>query len=342
MSEKSNVLLVGSGGVGTMGAYNLENGSLATVTAVLRSNYEVVKESGFNLTSMDHGDIKGWRPTTRMCLPNFQRMDLIIPVRNTIPNVTKEGLKPFDLIFVATKNIADVHPTVSEIIAPAVTPGHTTIALIQNGLNIEKPLIAAFPKNIILSGVSLIGATETQPGNILHDDHDNLIIGPFDNPNIPREIQLAAAGKFVTIYNASGKVDCELNENVGFVRWRKLLYNACYNSACTITRMDTTRMRLAKQPIDDLVRPLMEEIMSIAKAAGYKLPDGIVEKMINADPWTFFKPSMQQDIEKVGSLAPMKIACNTPDEYRATLLNSRTSSESLLGKPRSWVSLPQL
>jgi ketopantoate reductase len=235
--------------------------------------------------------------------PHFCELSLTctVRVRNTIPDVAKEGLKPFDFIFVATKNIADVNPTVSEIIAPAVTPGHSTIALIQNGLNIEKPLIATFPKNVILSGVSLIGATETKPGSILHDDHDHLIIGPFINPSISHDVQLAATKKFVEIYNASGKVDCELNENVGFVRWRKLLYNAGYNSACTITRMDTTRMRIAKQPIDDLVRPLMQEIWNISKAAGHGLPDGIVEKMINVDPWTFFKPSMQQDIEKVWS-----------------------------------------
>ena len=220
-------------------------------------------------------------------------------MRNTIPDVVKEGLKPFEFVFVATKNVADVHPTVSEIIPPAVTPGYTTIALIQNGLNIEKPVIVAFPTNTILSGVSLIGATETQPGSILHDDHDYLIVGAFNNPNIPYDVQVATAKKFAKIYNASGSVECELNENVGFVRWRKLLYNAGYNSACTITRMDTTRMRIAKEPIDHLVRPLMEEIWNIAKAAGYQLPDGIVETMINVDPWTFFKPSMQQDIEKV-------------------------------------------
>ena len=239
------------------------------------------------------------RPVFPLLESNIYHSDF--QVRNSIPDVATEGIKPFDFIFVATKNIVDVHPTVSQIIAPAVTPEFTTIALIQNGLNIEKPLIAAFPRNTILSGVALISATETQPGSILHDDHDRLIIGPFENPSLPHDIQLAAAMKFVELYNASGKVDCELNENVGFVRWRKLLYNAGYNSACTITRMDTTRMRIAKQPIDDLVRPLMQEIWNIAKAAGYELPDGIIEKMINVDPWTFFKPSMQQDIEKVGT-----------------------------------------
>jgi ketopantoate reductase len=49
-----------------MGAYNLEAGGRASVTAVLRSNYEAVKKDGFNLTSMDHGGIKGWKPTTRI------------------------------------------------------------------------------------------------------------------------------------------------------------------------------------------------------------------------------------------------------------------------------------
>ena len=111
--------------------------------------------------------------------PHFLRL---VRVRNTIPNVAKEGLKPFDFVSVATKNIADVGPTVSEIIVPAVTSGHSTIALIRNGLNIEKPLIATFPKNVILSGVSLIEATEIKPGSILHDDHDHLVIGPSSTP----------------------------------------------------------------------------------------------------------------------------------------------------------------
>lgn len=53
-------------------------------------------------------------------------------------------------------------------------------------------------------------------------------------------------------------------------------------------------------PIDLVVRPLMLEILDIAKAAGHALPEDVVEKMVHVDPAdTFFKPSMQQDIEKV-------------------------------------------
>lgn len=174
-------------------------------------------------------------------------------------------------------------------------------------------MISAFPENIILSGVSLIGTAERGHGNIIHDDHDILIVGPFSNPNVPAADALAAAKEFVEIYNASNKVDCELNENVGFVRWRKLVYNACYNPIATITRMDTSRMRIAKTPIDDLVRPAMWEVWNTAKAAGYQLADDQVEKTVEADPFDVWcKPSMLQDASKVCfNLSPAITKCHT-------------------------------
>lgn len=62
--NKANVLIIGSGGVGTMAAYALEKGGKASVTAVLRSNYEAVKQNGFNIRSIQHGDVDNWRPSS--------------------------------------------------------------------------------------------------------------------------------------------------------------------------------------------------------------------------------------------------------------------------------------
>lgn len=63
-SEKARVLIVGTGGVGTMAAYALEIGGKAQVTAVMRSNYAAVQKNGISIDSIEHGnDIKGWRPT---------------------------------------------------------------------------------------------------------------------------------------------------------------------------------------------------------------------------------------------------------------------------------------
>ncbi|EOD51986.1 putative 2-dehydropantoate 2-reductase family protein [Neofusicoccum parvum UCRNP2] len=278
---KSNILVVGFGGIGTMTAYNLEVGGLATVTGVLRSNYDLVKERGFRIWSVDHGDIESWRPSQ-------------------IPNVKDESLAPFDFIVVCTKNVPDIHPTVAEIIAPAVTPGHTAIVLVQNGLNIEKPIIAAFPSNIVISGISRMSSTELSAGKIFQQDHDILILGAFRNPNLELEKELEVAKRFTDLYNASGKASGQYEEDVAFARWRKLVYNASFNSICAITGMDTSRIKQAKSPVTELLLPVMLEIKSIARAAGVKLPADQEDTTLGGDPIdSYFRPSMQQDIEKV-------------------------------------------
>lgn len=48
-----NVLLIGSGGVGTMAAYALEYSGKAAVTSVLRSDYTKVLDKGFTIDSCD-------------------------------------------------------------------------------------------------------------------------------------------------------------------------------------------------------------------------------------------------------------------------------------------------
>jgi ketopantoate reductase len=68
MDSKATVLLIGSGGVGTIAALNLESGGLAQVTAVLRSNYEAVREKGFTIRSADHGTLSKWRPSRSKAL----------------------------------------------------------------------------------------------------------------------------------------------------------------------------------------------------------------------------------------------------------------------------------
>jgi ketopantoate reductase len=129
--SKIKVLIVGGGGVGTMAAYALESAGEAEVTMVLRSNFSAVKQNGFAIDSIQHGhDIAGWRPSHLI---------------EKVPSAQDVAAAPFDYIIVATKNIPDVKPTVIDIIEQAVTPGKTSILLLQNGLNIEKPIITRFP-----------------------------------------------------------------------------------------------------------------------------------------------------------------------------------------------------
>ncbi|OAL30911.1 hypothetical protein AYO20_08496 [Fonsecaea nubica] len=283
MAGKANVLLVGSGGVGTMGVYALESGGQASVTAVLRSNYAAVMEKGFSFDSVDHGKVSGWKPTA---------------IVNAVPTV-QNGMHPFDFIVVTTKNIPDVPPTVAQVIAPAVTPGHTVIVLVQNGLNIEHPVQLAYPTNIVLSGISHIGAKETTHGHIWQNDPDRVFVGPFKHPTIPEEEGVAAAKRFVEIYNAGGKVQCKLDDTVTWRRWRKLMYNASYNPVCAITQLDSGRLRLSQSPIDGLIRPLMHEVVAVAGAHGVELDPNLIESVVNAEAIDdYFEPSMMQDVAK--------------------------------------------
>jgi len=293
MESKPKVLLIGCGAVGTMAAYALETGGRAEVTAVLRSNYEEVQANGFRIDSVEHGqDIRGFRPST---------------IRKAIPEVAAESIV-FEYVIATTKNVPDVRPNVLDIITPAVTPGISTIVLMQNGLNIEKPFIERFPNNVILSGVSLIGANEIAPGVVKHDEPDINKVGPFPGQESQVHVAEERARHFVELYNAGGKVDCQYDDDVTFTRWRKLIYNSSYNVVSAILGMDVIRMRMSRCIIDDLVLPAMREIKTIARAAGVDLPDGIEELFLRIDSHAgWFMPSMGQDILKVRHSLPCTI-----------------------------------
>ncbi|TKA73153.1 hypothetical protein B0A49_03845 [Cryomyces minteri] len=302
MSKKSNgtldqrrakVLLIGGGGVGTIAALNLERGGLASVTVVLRSNYETVNEHGFNIESCDHGSLTGWRPTE---------------VVDRVP-IAGEG-QWFEYIVCATKNVVDVPPSLTSIIAPAVTPS-TVIVLVQNGLNIEKPFLSAFPSNMVLSGVSFMGSSEPQHGHIKHDFNDILVVGAFHNPSVDAVTEEHAARRFVELYSAGGRTKCTYSADVGWTRWRKLIYNACLNPICAITGLDTGRIRLADGVIDGLVRPAIDEIRAAARASGHELPDDITDTITKIPLDMYLPPSMLTDVRK----------------------NNFTEFENLLGEP---------
>lgn len=203
-----------------------------------------------------------------------------------------------------------------------MTPGKTTIVLIQNGLNIQKPFLDKYPNNICLSGVSLIGSHETAPAVIEHEESDRLIIGAFRNANLTIEKEDAKAREFIKIYSDGGKTDCSFTSDVPFHRWQKLVYNACLNPICAITGLDTGRIRLADDTVETLLRPAMKELVAAAKAAGVILPSGIETWTINVDPLTmYFRPSMQEDVQKV-ELSPLKLKFLLIIS-RVTLLSSR-------------------
>ncbi|KAJ5082326.1 ApbA-domain-containing protein [Penicillium argentinense] len=282
--EKARVLVVGTGGIGTVSAYSLEKGGQAKVTAVMRSNYTAAVENGIDIDSVQYGQVKAWKPTA---------------IVNAVPDVSKGDVPSFDYIIVTTKNIPDVPPTVEDLIAPAVTPERTAIVLSQNGINIEKPLIPRFPTNPLISSVAYTGATETALAKIYHDDDDCQKIGAFANPQVPMEVAEGAAKRYVQMYNPDGKLDVLYVPEVDKVRWRKIAYNGSMNPVASILSMDVPTMKMSRHIIDDLIVPIVEEVRAIAAANGVTLQPDLMYAVTHQDPNdTGFKPSMCQDFEK--------------------------------------------
>ncbi|KAJ5769269.1 hypothetical protein N7520_003828 [Penicillium odoratum] len=220
------------------------------------------------------------------------------PVVDTIPNTSGDE-DAFNFLVVTAKNISGDVDLISQI-SSAVTPGITTIVLIQNGLNIERPYLDRFPNNVILSGISMIGSEETKPGFINHTFSDHLTIGSFPNPNLDPIVEVEEAQKFVSIYSAGGKTRCVYDKHLLWNRWKKLVYNSTMNPICAITGLNAGKIKLAGPSISALVHDAMREIEAAAKASGYELPEDIVEFMSNIDsPEDQFAPSMLQDVRKV-------------------------------------------
>ncbi|KAI8235332.1 Proline-specific permease [Colletotrichum sp. SAR 10_99] len=216
--------------------------------------------------------------------------DLEVPsvIERTVHDSLQHG--PFDYVVVALKNLPDIY-SIPDIIAPAVTLHRTSIVLVQNGIDIEQPFVDAFPKSTLLSGVPMIGC-ELNGRELLHNDPDILLISPF--PFESHGKSRDSCVKFADMYNLGG-AKCNIQGDIIWHRWRKLIWNASFNTVCALTNMDSGTIQDAGG-IDTLIRPAMDEVVKIARAAGCVLPSGIQEDMVAFTPKeAHLKPSMQVD-----------------------------------------------
>lgn len=255
------VLSIGLGGVGVVTSYVLQNfNSNVEITAIIRSDYDRVMESGYTISSIDYGGrrdnadpkeadnaIKGFRPKN---------------IVKKLEEAVKFG--PFDYIVVATKVIPrekdNVWDQVQQLPELLKDNKGTSIVLIQNGIDPESFWKGLKDKAIFISGVSYISSvnnkgTVTQYG---HDDNNFGLIYENDNPDSLQEF----LGLYTNDYNSVG-----LDTNVRLTRWKKLLYNSSFNTVCCLTDLDIGKIFDLKESmgiIDNLVRPLMKEIQYVA------------------------------------------------------------------------------
>jgi len=259
------IAVVGCGAVGSYyGAMLCREGQ--EVHFLLRSDYEAVRGNGVSVRSPG-GDF------------------IVRPLAATAPEVI--GMS--DLVLIGLKTTAnDQFP---KLLPPLVGP-RTAILTLQNGLGNEEQLARLFPAEQILGGLCFVCLNRVGPGVIHHLDHGLVMLGEFQRPPAPRTHDIAA------LFHHAG-VPCKLTDNLARAHWEKLVWNIPFNGLgvasaagyeALINRLPTGREdlspclttdKLLMDPLwEQLVRELMHEVISIARALGLEISDDLAEKQI--------------------------------------------------------------
>ena len=263
------ILVMGTGGIGGFYAARLSNAG-AEVSLHCRSDYDRVRDVGITVESVDHPD-----------------EDYHFTPAAVLRGQDKPAEMP-DYLLVALKVLPEID--VPSLIAPYVGP-ETAIVLVQNGVEIEAPIAAAFPNNDLISALAFICVFRPEPGRIKHVDYGRLVIGNYPS-GAPEKTQ-----RLSDLFNAGG-VDCEATGEVCVRRWIKLVWNAPFNPMSVLAGGVTTQEMQADPVAADCIREVMLEVWSLAEAAGCGFPVKIIDDNIEyTRTMAPYKTSMLLDFE---------------------------------------------
>lgn len=245
----NHTLVVGTGNIGSVYTCILCRAGVL-VTCVCRSNYDVVKSHGLRVKSTIFGDLQA-NPT----------------VVHNVGEAMLLSERPFSFILVCTKATPQSTSAVIESIRPAITPGLTTIVLIQNGLGVERAFHDAFPEISIISGVAYLPTTQILPGVFSHSEVELLHLG-LHHPALGTSTSTAQLHSFVQQLKAGGATVVVSND-IQAQRWTKVLANGAINPICALSRCRDRQLLDLSRPAAALLQDVMLEIAAVAASAGY-------------------------------------------------------------------------
>ncbi|MBF0426073.1 MAG: 2-dehydropantoate 2-reductase [Magnetococcales bacterium] len=260
------VLVIGTGAIGGYYGGRLAQAG-AEVAALCRSDFATVQAQGIRIESLQ-GDF------------HFQPQPVL--------RHPADYAGCPDYILVSLKVLPEI--VVADLIRPVVGP-KTAIVLIQNGIEIESTVAAAFPENETLSALAFICVSRTAPGVLRHTCYGRLALGHY-----PRG-ESAAATRLATWFDRAG-VSCLVSASIVTDRWRKLVWNAPFNPLSVLAGGLTTQQIMASPELARLAEAVMAEVVMLAAAAGHPLPPDVIEKNLRETRSMFpYKTSMLLDRE---------------------------------------------
>ena len=274
-----NVLIIGTGAIG--GFY----GSLLAkvghrVSVLARSDFEIIKDRGIQLTSDTLGQ---WK---------FMPAE-VIREQGTLT------VEP-DIILLCTKVLESLDRVC--LIRPYVGSS-TAIGLLSNGVEIETPIQEAFKNHEIISGLAFICVTRTQPGTIWHQAYGHVALGNYPS-GISEKTRLLAES-----FELSG-IKALATENIVTARWKKCVWNAAFNPLSVLAGGINTQDML--KLLNPLIRSIMDEVLMIAAGVGHPLDQSLPAEQIEGTlNMPAYKTSMLIDYESLREMEIEAILGNT-------------------------------
>lgn len=261
-ANKTKIAIVGCGAVGSYYGGKLCQTS-RDVHFLLRSDYEVVRENGVQIQSLN-GDFH------------------VRPVAAQSPG----EIGPCDLVIVALKSTAN--HCLGELLTPLVGK-HTALLTLQNGLGNEAVLAELFPTQPVFGGMCFVCLNRTEPGVIHHIAHGKIVLGRHGGSTD----ELTAA--IAELIRSTG-IPVDVSPDLEKAHWEKLVWNIPFNGLGVagaagldailagqlktdqpIGRCLATDALLDNGPWEQLVTELMDEVITTGRALGHDLSRGLGE-----------------------------------------------------------------
>lgn len=262
----SHFLIIGTGGIGGLyGSILHSNGIDVTIAA--NRDFTSVSQTGITVSS-PHG-------------PFHFPSSNIIQIGSPAP-------KPVDVIILTTKVLPSID--FQAIITPYLSPT-TTLVCLQNGINIEQHYLDIFPNISLISGVAFVCSTRVSPGQILHQDHGQIVVGKYPTGSLSQSNPIIDAFKNTC-------VQISPHPFIDYIRWKKLVWNIAFNGLSVVENGASTYELTHNPHLIERARKLMEETVTIAHAKGIKLSQTIVSDTLSmTQSIPPYKTSMLVDFE---------------------------------------------
>ncbi len=262
-----HIVVYGTGGVGGYFGIRLAQAGNKVTFIARGTHLKVMKEKGLRLKSYK-GDAQ------------------LYPVNATddISKITS----PIDMVLVAVKawQLAEVAKDIKQVLS-----GDTMVLPLLNGVTNHEVLCEVLPQENVLGGLCKIVSKIEEPGVIHHMSYEPMIIfGELNNKDTKR-------GRLLLEVLRKAGIKAYFSKNIIVDIWKKYLYITTVSAIGALTRSTIGEMLKVPQ-VKKMMRDTAEEIVSVAKAKGVKLPNDVIEKqfeIIENQPYDTTS-SMQRDM----------------------------------------------